>query len=199
MSQQESSSRKSSETDQEKDDASIKATIKNDLLGAEDWRRSKIGFITGFSAFRRMGQSVSSNVSTSVYRTSSLFNSIARSTEDIPSLPRHSGSYDPYERFIQAQEINGTNEQDIQVVLTNTVKSFYLYVALTVGGLSYITVDIFMHPTMATLDMIAKFGLVFLGAALIFRSAYTNFMFRHRALVLPRDFIKSGDYTPKAF
>jgi hypothetical protein len=180
----------------QEDKLSVTATLKHDLLGVDDWKTSKVGFLTGFAAFRRMGGSMGSNISESMSRTSGLFNSVRNNGNNIPELPQHLAGLDPKKRFIAAAKLHGHGHEEIQALINTTYRSFYLYLGIGVFGLSYVAVDLIVRPQSDLLGVIARFAVIALSFLLAFRASHTNYIGRQRALVKPMEFIRAKDYLP---
>ncbi|TLX17121.1 hypothetical protein [Rhizobium sp. MHM7A] len=179
------------------DKLSIKSTLKNDLLGAEDWKRSKIGYLTGFSAFSRMGKSFVGNIGDSYGRTAALWRNLFPPNSDLPELPAPTDGETAYSRFSAAQRQHARSDTDILRSIINTRRSAYFYLAIAFIGLIYASVSIYVWPPTGLIDVAFRFCVPALLLVFTIRAAYTNWMFRNKALFTLREFFLSGEWLPK--
>lgn len=179
------------------DKLSIKSTLKNDLLGADDWKRSKIGYLTGFSAFSRMGKSFIGNIGDSYERTATLWRNLFPPSSSLPELPAPTDGETAYSRFSAAQRQHGRTDRDILRSIVNTRRSAYFYFAIALIGIIYISVSMYVWPPTGLIDVAFRFCIPVLLLVFAIRAAYTNWMFRNKALFTMKEFILSGEWLPK--
>jgi hypothetical protein len=187
---------KKRKAEEEKND--LKAIVTEDLLGASDWKESKVGYLTGMTSVGRVAGSFVSNLAQSAGRLSLLMK-LLTSSDDLPSLPEvDQASYDGRKRFQQATHLHRRRDRDIQIAIRNTRRSAYLYGAVAAAALVYLAVSLFTrdHMPLTTLGLHLTPIIVF--SPLTFKAAYFNWVFRNRTLDMPTVFIKSFDWLPKA-
>jgi hypothetical protein len=187
---------KKRKAEEEKND--LKAIVTEDLLGASEWKESKVGYLTGLTSVGKVAGSFVSNLAQSAGRLSLLMK-LLTSSDDLPSLPEvDKASYDGKRRFQEAAHLHRRRDRDIKVAIRNTRRSAYLYGAVAVAALVYLVVSLLTrtHMPLTTLGLHVTPIIVF--APLTFKAAYFNWVFRNQTLDLPMVFIKSFDWIPKA-
>lgn len=175
-----------------KNDAS--KILKDDLIGVSDWKRSKIGSLTGFSAAKRSLSTVGNTISDSSSRLSGMYESLT-APSSVPELEDDSGSAD--ERFIRSMELHGKSAKDIEIMVRNTYWTSLLYVGLLVVYLGIVAVWFVIAPTTAPLMIMVRMGIIPLLLALLFKHSYANWMFRKRLLAGPMVYLTSGNILPQ--
>lgn len=172
-------------------------SIVSDVVGADDWKRSKLGYLTGLSpVFRVIGNQFKA-VLHSVGRISLTFK-LMTAKEEVPSLPDvEVGSYDGRLRFVEAMRFHGMSEGMIVAAQSNTKRSAYLYAAiLCVTVVYFLSRMIFGNPIAFT-TLLLHLAPIPIFTALGLRAIYYNWMFRHRTLEPIRSFFRSRDWMPK--
>ena len=180
----------------ETDSLSIGSTIKDDLIGAKDWRRSKIGYLVGFFSFARMASSLYGNARDSISRTGSLLRDTV-ATENILPLPSELDGDTPHNRFNESMRLHNRSEQDLLLILRNTRRAGWFFVIISLCNLSFSLFTIYFWPVNGFLEAVVRTGPLPLVLALIFKNFYTNWIIRTRQLGSPSAFLKSGDWLPK--
>lgn len=178
------------------DKLGFKHTIKNDLLGVEDWKRSKIGYITGFSSAYRMVASIGSSVSDSKSRLASLLEAVNPDGEKVASLPDSLLDESFSLKFEEAARLHRRTDKDLLIIIRNTARNGYFFLLCTFACLAISLATVFMWPPQGAFSAIVRLGPAPLAAALAFRSLYTNWMFRNRVLCPPIHFIRSKRWLP---
>lgn len=175
----------------------VKVMLRDDLIGVSDWKSSKFGTLTGFSAASRAMKGLGDNLSNS---TQNLGNLLERMTarEVLPSLPEDVITAPDEIRFEASRVQHDLTDAKIAVGLRNTFWSVYLF------GFSFVVYLLAMaywdivEPPKDIVMFIVRFGFSPFLLALCFRHAYTNWILRHRLLPrTPLRFIRSLDYLPK--
>lgn len=169
-----------------------------DVVGTRQWRRSKLGYLTGFGTFMDGARKVGSIAGESKSRISEMYGA-AFPKENQEPLPTDSD--DPKERFMVASEFHGHQDEGLLKIQENTWRSFMLYFVLMVASLA---IGIASLPHSIGGDILPKFmdyGLRFAIlmplAALTFRSGYTNWIVRRRSLEGPGSYLASFDWFPE--
>jgi hypothetical protein len=180
------------------DARSIQSTIANDLFGVDDFKRSKIGFLTGFSAARKAFTSVSSSVGDTFGRTKYLFASVWEGEKSIPSLDDTASAQEASEKFLKAMQLHRLGGNDLQRILRNTRRVGYVYLFFTFLCLVAALVSSYYWPPPGPLTAIFRLGPAPLTIALVLKHFYTNWMVRNKRLAPISDYLKSWDWLPKA-
>lgn len=167
--------------------------ITNDLLGKDDWKNSKLGFLTGFSSMKRSVRSIGSTFSDSSDRVSLLVNTMTQGN-DLPEL-EDGGTAE--ERFALSMALHGKREKDIPIILRNTYYSTLMYAVLTIAYVCILGWSLWSYPPRDVLGVLVRVGPLPLIMALLFKHGYTNWMVRNRRLDSALAFIRSGDLAPK--
>lgn len=177
---------------------------KEELLGARQWRRSKIGYLTGASTFTDAGRAIADTGSQAKGRIERLFayafrrdyGGIGISTEDVT---------DSRERFVAAMAANGKTIQEIDHSVGVTYKQFWFYAFLMlacavigVGSLVFGGYSLTDNPLMNLAFAVIRFCPLLLLAALTLRAGWTNWSFRRRRLDGIQDYLRSGQILPKS-
>lgn len=184
-----------SEQDDKKSGKTVAKNMAKAFVGVDDWKKSKIGYLTGYSVFRRSFGSLGNSVGTSLSNIGSMTKSVFKS-ENVPGL--NDLSADPDEKFQRSMELHGVTDDDIKKMLKNTYKTtvlyFFLFVfATTTGVVSLITTGFVGIPGLLT-----KFTLSFIVLAFLIKNSYTNWMIRNKSLDGLMKYIKSLEYVPRA-
>lgn len=154
---------------------------RDDLLGADEWKRSKIGYLTGFSAFAKGISGVGGIWKESTGTVLAMARGLVSSE---PGKPLETGSADPVVRFQAAVAVYDRTEPDIEADVAATRKWFYLYFVLAVLALGFgiATWHLPPGPFGAVREFIGRFALIPALAALTMRAAFYNWQLRTRAL-----------------
>lgn len=172
----------------------VKRLVKDDIVGVEDWKRSKTGFLTGASSVKKVATAVRDSVSGSMNRTTALADSLL-ARDDAPSLPDAEGT--AAARFEASVELHGKSQRDLDLIAENTRKGAVLYFGLSVAGLAFGLWTLVQWPPVSVLSVIARFGPLPIALALAFKHLYSNWMVRNRSLGGPLTFLASGDFVPR--
>lgn len=187
---------KKRKAEEEKND--LKAIVTEDLLGASDWKESKVGYLTGLSSIGGIAGNVVSGIAQSFGRLGLMFTLMTKD-DKLDALPDvEEANYDGHLRFRAAMELHGVKGKDLGRALINTRRSFYFYATLTGLAVAWFTVDLILKDNMAFTTFILHVAPIPVGAAFTFKAAFTNWMFRHQTLEKPHVFISSFDWVPKA-
>lgn len=184
------------------DDAATFA--KDELLGARQWRRSKVGYLTGVGTITDAGRSVAGAASQGWGRIERLwayafrrdYGGIGISADEIA---------DSRDRFVAAMAANGKTIEDIDHSVGVTYKQFWFYAFLMVacaiigvGSLVFggyrLTDNLLMNLAFAVI----RFCPLLLLSVLTLRAGWTNWSFRRRRLDGVREYLRSGVILPKS-
>lgn len=173
--------------------------IVDDVIGASDWKESKIGYITGLSSVGKVAGNVASSLAQSVGRVGLTFKLITKQEDDLPSLPDvDEGNYDGKLRFRAAMRLHNVREKDFARALSNTRRSTFFYGALFSGALAWLMIGWLARGHMPVTTLGLHLAPLPVFGALCFKAAYTNWLFRNQSLENPKAFIASRDWMPKA-
>ncbi len=175
-----------------------KGFVVDEVLGKEEWKRSKVGFLTGFSTVTDNVSSLGTLGGESVGRVRTLFAKAFSPTST--GIAVEEGIDDPAMRFREAMRVNGKTLTDVNRSCGVTYRQFWLFAGLTAFTL---LLGVFLVGTMAYQGHFNPFGCVFaflplpLVGALTLRAGYTNWMFRRRRLDSLGAYLRSGHVTPR--
>ncbi|MBY3433409.1 hypothetical protein HFN89_04475 [Rhizobium laguerreae] len=188
---------KSKKRKAEEEKNEFKAIVTEDLLGASDWKESKIGYVTGLSSIGGIAGNVITGVAQSFGRLGLIFTLITKDDrlEALPDVDEE--NYDGRLRFRAAMRLHGIKDNRIERALINTRRSAYFYAGLTTIAVAWLAVDLFVKDSMPLTTLVLHLAPIPVGAAFTFKAAFTNWMFRHKRLEPPRVFVTSFDWMPK--
>lgn len=172
----------------------LKDMVRNDLIGVDQWKRSKIGALTGFSLVSDSVGRMFSSFSQSSTRLSNLFDAVT-APEQTPAAPLE-GS--PQDKFEAGVKFYGLSETQVAIALRNTFWSTVLYAVIGVVFCGMVVWSFYQWPVNDAVTAISRLGPLPLIVALLFKHSYTNWIFRKRHLggsAWP--FLSSGDYLPR--
>lgn len=189
---------KSKKRKAQEEKSDLKAIVTEDLLGASEWKESKFGYLTGLSAIGNIGSSITSNIAQSFGRLSILFKFMSQK-DSLPSLPEVStDEFDGKRRFAEATRLHNRKERDINIAMRNTRRSAFLYAFICVFAILYFISALIVKGNLPITTYILHVTPIFVFAALTFKAAYYNWIFRLRTLDNPKVFIRSLDWLPKS-
>lgn len=171
-----------------------RSVLIDDVAGRGDWKRSKLGYLTGFSVIGRSISSITNNAGRSIGNIQGLWSSLTASSQ-APSLGEGGSAR---ERFEMSMVLHNRSEDDLDTIISNTYKSCLLYMAITVIGVAIVTSSFFYVGYNSLIDGLMRYAPMFLTMPLAFKHAYTNWMVRNRVLDGVVAFLRSGDIRPKA-
>lgn len=169
----------------------------DDLLGRNDWRGSKLGFISGASMLASAARRAGENLLGSFSRVGKLYGAATRG-EDTSALPVIEES-DTAARFEAAMEAYGKTEDDLKNMASNSFRGFYFYalmiaVMASIGGASFAFGNVTGLPFV--IDAVLRFAAVPALLALMLRFGHLNWMVRNRRLDGLGRYILSGALFP---
>jgi len=174
----------------------FRRTVRDDLIGVDDWKRSKIGYITGFSSAYRMVSSLGTSILDSRNRLTSLLQVVKLGNDRVESLPASSLDKSFSVKFEEAASLHNRRDADLLVILRNTARNGYFFLFCTALCLAVSILTSFFWPPIGIFAAVIRLGPVPLAAALAFRSLYTNWLIRNRVLCPPIYFIRSKRWLP---
>lgn len=183
--------------DESADPRSIESTLKNDLIGVDDFKQSKLGFITGSSAVHRAVSSFNNSISETGSRLKGLYRTSTATERDVLELDDSVASTDAKERFQQSMGLHQLREADLARILRNTSRQGWSYLTLAFVSVAISGWTYAMWPPSGAYSAIIRLGPLPLIAALVFKCLYTNWIVRKRALAPPMEFLKSFEWLPK--
>jgi conjugal transfer/type IV secretion protein DotA/TraY len=176
----------------------VAAGLGDDVTGASQWKRSKIGFLFGWDAIAGPAKDAYKLGSESVDRTSNLAKSAFSA--------RHRGvsidpSYvDPEQKFVMAMKANRKSSKDISNSIGVTYKQFWLamgmfafFLMIGAGTLAY---SGFTAPSVWPFELVFRFALLPLCLVAALRAGFTNWVFRNRSMRSVGEYLRSGSLLP---
>lgn len=170
--------------------------LSNDLMGTEDWKKSKLGYLTGFTPAKRAVASIGLTGKDAVTRTRGLATMLF-SQNDVEGIENHEAYSDYHAKFLESQRIHKLSANELKRLIENTYRAgrFYLVLSalnllVTVGLTTYSFPDLSFRSVM-------NIGPLPLLLALAFRNLYTNWMARNQVLAPVSAYFASKDYLPK--
>jgi len=176
-----------------------RSVLLDDLAGRREWKGSKLGYVTGYSAVASTVRSVAGQVSDAFGTVLGLFRAVS-AKEDTSHLPGIDESItDPEVRFEAARQAMGKTDEDLEQIASNTHRGFYFYIALlmavvVIGVASMAFGNISGLPTV--LDVALRFALVPALLSLAIRFGYLNWIVRKRAIRGLGEYLRSGEIFP---
>ncbi len=173
----------------------VKGFIKDDLIGASDWNRSKIGAITGVPIAFRAAASMHKSITDSSRHLGILMNGLT-ATESLPELGEEHQNSDERARFEASMALHGRTVRDIEISMRNTFYTTYLYLTLSLVNIIISAMTMIVNPPSDIIALVMRLGPLPLLLALLLKHSYTNWMLRNRILGSFGSFIASRSYLP---
>jgi conjugal transfer/type IV secretion protein DotA/TraY len=172
-------------------------TLVDDLVGRDQWKRSKIGYLTGAGPIRQSMASIGRTAKDAGASWKTMFRAVFRRDSDVRSVDAE----DPAERFRASMFVHGRSEADVVDLQRRSHNAFYLYAVLAIVAL---IAGAFAHRFIpspiqlpALLSVIFRFAAVPMLGAFAFRWGYTNFIVRNRSYLPAAEYLRSGDWFPQ--
>lgn len=177
----------------------VKDAVQETIIGKDEWKRSKLGYLFGFSALTRNVGGVADRGRKSFWRWS--FFKTGAFRHDDQGVAIEEEVTDAHLRFRAAMDANGRTLTEINRSVDNTYRQFWLFATLFVlafawGVGSLIGTGLGSGIFMIT-DILFRFALLPILTALILRAGFTNWLFRRRRLDGLGDYLRSGELLPK--
>lgn len=161
----------------------------------EEKKRSTFGAVTGGSVVYDAAATVPRQASQSISRLNSLASGLVSKEHDGPEIAEE-GS--PEQRFNAAMSAYRRTDSDLIRMVRNTKKTFDLYFVVLIGAILLGGLSLYFAPPANLFSSYVRFVPVPLVAALLFRSGYSNWIFRRRRLDGPMAYLKSGEIMPES-
>ena len=154
----------------------------------------RVGNLLGANNFLNSVSLVRQTFNGSVPRITALWNRISdkptRST--IPS-----GIQSNSDRFLASMKHHRIDATMLETMIATTKRNFDLYVCILICSIILGCVSLITFPPNNLLNGMIRFLVVpFLGA-LVFKHAYSNWIFRNRVLATPSTFLRANDKWPR--
>lgn len=186
-------------SDRPQSESLIKASFKNDVLGVDEWKRSKVGYLTGASAATKALGTVTASARDARSRLGLLWFSLSSSVNrSVPALEKPEVFKNAGERFEAAVRAQNLKPADLERILRNTKRGGYFYLALSSLFLTLAVGSWFIFPPNGIIDAVGRFGPTPLLLALAFKNTFTNWTVRSRLATTPVEYFKSFSWLPKA-
>lgn len=170
--------------------AEAESIVKDDILGAADWRRSKIGWFTGAAVMRRSFSSLAGIFVGAASNVKAMAGAVFRKETAI-ALPTESA--DQAERFRVAQAVHRRSDReiDLDVVATNKIFNLYFVLSTILVALGIATWNHGTGIIPAWAEMVSRFALLPALVALAVRASFFNWQLRTRRLGTLREWARS--------
>jgi hypothetical protein len=172
--------------------------IKNDLLGADEWRKSKFSYIVGYGAAKKAVSSIGNTGSDAWKRTTSILQYFTNDRPVVtPELDNPDDFETPEQRFREAARMLKLTQSNLAAALRNTYRSFYLYAALVVATIILALVSTVFWEPFYTAEYLTRMGPLPVFSALLLRAGYTNWVIRNKSAASFYAYITSKAWAPK--
>jgi hypothetical protein len=174
-------------------------TFKNDILGADEWKKSKIGYLSGYGASKKALGTVGTAVSGTAGRLSTMYRMLTGKNErSVPGLDDPAVFKDANERFQAAMKLQRITESTLVRIQRNTFRAAYFYILLTLALIVIAGGSLIAFPTINPIEILGRFALTPVLLALVFKNCFTNWCVRNRVATGPTAYFKSGQLFPKS-
>lgn len=165
----------------------------SDVSGANEWKRSKLGAITGVSTFTNAFRTTFSGPLVNLGSGTAKILKRVFGKDELTKLP--TDSKDAKERFEVAQQVYQRNDQEVRELIDRSNVQAMIYFIATALAFCY---GIIIYPTVSTqlffpIGHVFPFFLVFPLACLFLKNSFYNWQLRYRKLGTFREFWKSGE------
>jgi conjugal transfer/type IV secretion protein DotA/TraY len=172
-------------------------TLVDDLVGRDQWKRSKIGYLTGAGPLRQSMSTIGRTISEAGTSWRMLWNAALKRDSDVRSVDVD----DPVERFRASMFVHGKTEADVIALQRRSHSAFYLYavlaiVALLAGAIGHRFIPSPI-PIPFWISLVFRFAAVPMLGAFAFRWGFTNFIVRNRSYLSAGEYLRSGDWFPQ--
>lgn len=172
-------------------------TLVDDFVGRDQWKRSKVGYLTGAGPIRQSMASIGRTAKDAGASWRTLTRAVFRRDSNVRGVDAE----DPAERFRASMFVHGRSEADVVDLQRRSHNAFYLYAVLAVIALIAGAVAHRFIPSPiqlpALLSMIFRFAAVPMLGAFAFRWGYVNFIVRNRSYLPAGVYMRSGDWFPQ--
>lgn len=167
-----------------------------DFIGVDEFRQSKIGYLTGATAIKQSVDVVTGAVKDSRSRLGIMAKAaLGRDSGGVPVPKDFHG--DEHAFFEASRLVNNKTHEDVDHSIDNTFKQFCLYGLLLAISVAWGTSVARSSDVPAPFSLMLGYSLSIPLAALTFRAAWTNWAFRNRTLNFPRFFAAGRDMLLK--
>lgn len=171
----------------------------DEVVGAKEWKRSKVGYLLGFGAVRQAVSSTRNVGAESVGRLRTI--GAAAFAKDGSGVAVDESVTDPHARFMIAMEANGKTPDDIARSIAVTYKQFWFFATLMVLafvlGIGSLAFGLLPAMFWLPIDLAFRLAPLPILAALALRAGYTNWMFRKMRLESVVAYFGSGQILPE--
>jgi conjugal transfer/type IV secretion protein DotA/TraY len=172
----------------------------DDVLGAQEWKSSKLGYLSGMGAiaggFRAIGGAVGSSLS----QLRTFYNAaLGRGSEDdnLESVMIDDAS----ERFLESMRLYGKTLADVDAMQNRTWRGCLFFAGMTLVALAYGMASYIWSPPVAGVFLPFDFAYRFITvaplAAFALKWGYTNWMLRRRRYDTLIEYLRSGEWAPQ--
>lgn len=163
-----------------------------DFVGVDEWKRSKLGYLTGFSAFITAGKRVA-RPNIFFGRAIGKMAKAAFGKEEIVKLPTDAD--DPFERFLVARHVYGVDDFRLRDRCRATHNMAFAMFMVSLACFVYGTVFFadLRGSLPGLLGYLFPFLMLFPSLMMFLRASFWNYQVRHEALYSFGHFLRSGE------
>ncbi len=178
------------------DERSLGSTIENDLIGVSDWKSSKLSFITGFGALKRVATGFMNSFAATGSRLSALSVVVLPDKDKTKSLQLEYMKEDARTKFTESMKLHNVSEIDLTRIIRNTYSNGYFFLFIAAMCFGFFLFSIYFWPPEYKVGYLFRLGPFPLALAFTIKHFYTNWMIRNRGFYPITSFIKSFDWLP---
>lgn len=170
------------------------------FVGAEEWKGSKLGYLSGFGAIRRSFAVVGGVIGGGFTQLRSFYNAMLGKggvDDEVDGIAMD----DAGERFLESMRIHGKSVQDLNVIQNSTFRGCLFFGVMTLLALAVGFGSYFWAPNNGHLwfpfDFAYRFIAVAPLASFALKWGYVNWMVRRRRYDGLVDYLRSGELLPQ--
>ena len=157
--------------------------------------RNRVGTLVGLNSVLNSVKSVRQTYSSSLSRTFRLWGGVSEQPEKLISQNSVKSDTNQFFTLMKQYQVDVTK---LDTMVVNTKRNFNLYVIIFCCSIIFGAMSIIMFPPNHLLNGLIRFIAVPLLGALMFKHAYSNWLFRNRKICSPFAFLCSKDRWPKS-
>lgn len=170
------------------------------FVGTDEWKGSKIGYLSGLGTIRRGFSFIGGSIGSGLTQLRTFYNAMlgrGGADDEVEGVAVDEAG----ERFLESMRIHGRSVQDLDVIQNNTHRGCLFFSGMTVLALAYGLGSYFWSPNDGSLwfpfDFAYRFVPVAPLAAFALKWGYVNWMVRRRRYDGLTDYLKSGELMPQ--
>ena len=156
----------------------------------------RIGSVLGVSSFVTSANYAQKTCTGSVNRVISLWSAISDKSEKIFDHEK-SVTISDLDQFAAAMKVYQVNDTELGMMVINTRQNFVLYVIILICSTILGIFSLISYPPDHLFYGVIRFLPIPFLCSLIFKHAYSNWIFRNQILGTPLTFLRAGDRWPR--